>query len=200
MRNKLVIVLIFSVLFQTTIFAQNTTSKLTPPVGKETKTVKNDVPTTGEKIESDMAEALSVIQENYVDSKKIDYNELFKASIDGMLHSLDPHSNYYDAKEFEQFRNDQNSQYFGIGASIGDLRDPDGNNVSTYIKATFENAPANRAGLRYGDKIVDVNGTSMIGKPYSEVRSFLRGPRGTLAKITVERYGTGKRETVEIIR
>lgn len=200
MKKNLVIVLIFSVLFQATIFAQNTTSKLTPTVGKEPKVVKTDVPTTGEKIESDMAEALSVIQENYVDSKKIDYNELFKASIDGMLHSLDPHSNYYDAKEFEQFRNDQNSQYFGIGASIGDLRDPDGNNVSTYIKATFENAPANRAGLRYGDKIVDVNGTSMVGKPYSEVRSFLRGPRGTLAKITVERYGTGKRETVEIIR
>lgn len=200
MRNNLVIVLLISVFLQTATFAQTTATKLTPSTGKDTQLVKKDVPTTGEKIESDMSEALSVIQENYVDSKKIDYNELFKSSIDGMLHSLDPHSNYYDAKEFEQFRNDQNSQYFGIGASIGDLRDPDGNNVVTYIKATFENAPANRAGLRYGDKIIEVNGTSMVGKPYAEVRNFLRGPRGTLAKITVERYGTGNRETVEIIR
>ncbi|MBX7174703.1 MAG: S41 family peptidase [Pyrinomonadaceae bacterium] len=200
MRNNLVIVLLISVFLQTATFAQTTTAKLAPSTGNDKQLVKKDVPTTGEKIESDMSEALSVIQEKYVDSKKIDYNELFKSSIDGMLHSLDPHSNYYDAKEFEQFRNDQNSQYFGIGASIGDLRDPDGNNVVTYIKATFENAPANRAGLRYGDKIIEVNGTSMVGKPYAEVRNFLRGPRGTLAKITVERYGTGKRETVEIIR
>jgi carboxyl-terminal processing protease len=117
-----------------------------------------------------------------------------------MLHTLDPHSNYFDAKEFEQFRTDQSSQYFGIGASIGDLRDGDGKLIATYIKATFDNAPAHRAGLRFGDKIVEVNGASMLGKPFSEVRNHLRGPRGTSAKITVERYSTGKRETVEIIR
>ena len=40
----------------------------------------------------------------------------------------------------------------------------------------------------------------MVGKPYNEVRDFLRGPRGTVAKLTVEKYGTGKQETVEIIR
>ena len=99
-----------------------------------------------------------------------------------MLHTLDPHSNYFDAKEFEQFRTDQSSRYYGIGATIGDLSDANGNVIATYIKATFENAPAHRAGLRYGDKIVEVNGTSMLGKPFSEVRNFLRGPRGTSAK------------------
>lgn len=117
-----------------------------------------------------------------------------------MLHTLDPHSNYYDAKETEEFRTSQNSQYFGIGATIGDLSDASGKVTATFIKATFEGAPANRAGLRYGDKIIDVNGVSMLGKPNAEVRTFLRGPRGTPAKITVERYATGKRETVEIIR
>ena len=72
--------------------------------------------------------------------------------------------------------------------------------VGTYIRATFENAPANRVGLRYGDKILDVNGVSMVGKPFTEVRDHLRGPRGTAAKVTVQRNDTGKRETVEIIR
>jgi carboxyl-terminal processing protease len=157
-------------------------------------------PVTVEKIEQDMAEALTVIQESYVGGKKLNYNDLIKSSIDSMLHTLDPHSNYFDPKEFEQFRTDQQSQYFGIGATIGDLRDGKGNVIATFIKATFEGAPAHRAGLRYGDKIVDVNGTSMLGKPFSEVRSFLRGPRGTTAKITVERYATGKRDTVEITR
>ena len=155
---------------------------------------------TVENIEQDVAEALSVIESNHVVGKKMNYNEVFKSSIDGMLHTLDPHSNYFDAKEFEQFRTDQSSRYYGIGATIGDLSDENGNVVATFIKATFDSAPAHRAGLRYGDKIVEVNGTSMLGKSFSDVRNFLRGPRGTQAKLVVERYATGKRETIDIVR
>jgi carboxyl-terminal processing protease len=185
----------------TTSFGQTATaSKAAPGATREKIVSTTKSPVTVEKIEQDMAEALTVIQDSYVGGKKLDYNALIKSSIDSMLHQLDPHSNYFDAKEFEQFRTDQQSQYFGIGATIGDLRDGKGNLIATYIKATFDGAPANRAGLRYGDKIVEVNGTSMLGKPFSDVRSFLRGPRGTTAKITVERYGTGKRDTVEITR
>lgn len=184
-------------------FAQNTstTAKVRPDAGKDmpVKSAPAKAPTV-EVIQSDLKEALSVIQRNYGGSKTLDYNEIFKTSIDSMLHTLDPHSNYFDAKEFEQFRTDQSSRYFGIGATIGDLADPEGKVIATYIKATFDGAPANRAGLRYGDKIIEVNGTSMLGKPFSEVRNFLRGPQGTPAKIVVERLGTGKRETVEIIR
>lgn len=157
-------------------------------------------PVSMETLERDVAEALTIIQDNYVTGDDLDYNSLFKSSIDSMLHTLDPHSNYFDAKEYQEFRTSQRSQYFGIGATIGDLSDKDGNVIATFIKATFDNAPANRAGLRYGDKIVEVNGKSMLGKPYYEVRDFLRGPRGTLAKVVVERYGTKELETVEIIR
>jgi len=153
-----------------------------------------------EDVQKEIAEALTVIERHYGGTKKLDYNELFKSSIDSMLHTLDPHSNYYDAKEFEQFRTEQSSRYFGIGATIGDLSDPNGNVIATYIKATFDGAPAHRAGLRYGDKIIEVNGTSMLGKPFADVRGFLRGPRGTPAKLVVERLATGKRETIEIIR
>ena len=153
-----------------------------------------------EDIEKDIAEALAVIETSHVNGKTLNYNDLFKETIDTMLHTLDPHSNYFDAKENEQFRTDQSSRYFGIGATIGDLSDDKGTVLGTYIKATFDGAPANRAGLRYGDKIVEVNGTSMAGKPFGDVRNFLRGPRGTPAKLVVERLATGKRETVEIIR
>lgn len=140
-----------------------------------------------ENVERDVAEALTIIQDNYVTGNDLNYNGLFKSAIDSMLHTLDPHSNYFDAEEYQEFRTSQRSQYFGIGATIGDLTDKDGKVVATFIKATFDNAPANRAGLRYGDKIVEVNGESMLGKPYYEVRDFLRGPRGTLAKVVVER-------------
>lgn len=161
---------------------------------------KTGVSVTPEKIESDVAEALALIEANHYVGKKIDYNRIFKSSIDGMLHTLDPHSNYFDAKEFEEFKTDQSSRYYGIGATIGDLSDPSGKMIGTYIRATFDNAPANLAGLRFGDKIVSINGTSVLGKPYSEVRDLLRGPRGTQAKLVIERHSTGKRENVTIVR
>lgn len=193
--------LVFAAFLSSQVLAQsNVVSKNIPPNSKENTISRTANPVTVEKIESDVSEALTVIQENYIEGKKLDYNEVFKSSIEGMLRSLDPHSNYFDAKDFEQFRTEQQSQYFGIGASIGDLRDKNDKVIATYIRGTFENAPAQRAGLRYGDKIVDVNGTSMLGKNFTEVRAFLLGPRGTPAKITVERYSTGKRETVELIR
>lgn len=181
-------------------FAQTVSTTIPEKSNDKISTIKTAKTVTMEKIESDVAEALTLIENSHVNGKKIDYNGLFKSSIDGMLHSLDPHSNYFDAKEFEQFRTNQNSQYFGIGATIGDLSDEKGNVIATFVKATFDGAPANRAGLRYGDKIVEVNGTSMLGKSFTEVREFLRGPRGTSAKLVVERYGTGKRDTVEIVR
>jgi carboxyl-terminal processing protease len=153
-----------------------------------------------EAVKGNISEALSVIEQNYVDGKSLNYNDVFKTSIDSMLHTLDPHSNYFDPKEFEQFRTEQSSRYYGIGATIGDLSDEKGNVIATYIKATFDGAPANLKGLRYGDKIVEVNGTSVLGKSFSEVRTLLRGPKGTVAKIVVERSGTGRRETIEIQR
>jgi carboxyl-terminal processing protease len=186
----LIIALLFS-----NVSAQTTAqTKAKAPVVKTTKVVTSEV------IEQDMAEALTVIQDNYVNGTKLDYNEVFKSTIETMLHALDPHSSYFDAKESEEFRTEQRSEYFGIGATIGDLRDAKDNVIATFIKATFDGSPANRAGLRYGDKIVEVNGVSMLGKTFPEVRQSLIGARGTVAKIVFERYSTGKRETVEIIR
>lgn len=153
-----------------------------------------------EKIQQDVAEALAIIEQNHTVGKKIDYNDVFKSTIDGALHTLDPHSNYFDAKEFDQFKTEQSSRYYGIGATIGDLADADGKVIATYIRATFDGAPAHKAGLRYGDKIIEVNGTNVLGKSYPDVRNLLRGPLGTTAKLVVERHSTGKRETVEIIR
>ena len=199
-RPSLPAFLVLSLVLTVSIFAQGPTNgKSTGKPATAVKTAPGEV-VKSEDIETDVAEALAVIEGNHVTGKKINYNDVVKSSIDGMLHSLDPHSNYFDAKEFEQFRTDQSSRYFGIGATIGDLSDADGKVVATYIRATFENAPAHRAGLRFGDKIVEINGTSVLGKAFPDVRNMLRGPRGTPVKLVVERHGTGKREIVEIVR
>jgi carboxyl-terminal processing protease len=183
------------------------------PVGSSTttgKTPSGTATTTGRRparrltsnatagLEQDFAEALTVIQDNYVDGRKLDYNAVFKSSIIGMLRSLDPHSNYYDSKEFEELQADWRSEYYGIGATIGDRTI--GGQTDTYILATFPGAPATRAGLRFADRIVEVNGEAIKGKNSSEVRDRLRGPKGSAVKVTVERAATKTLETVEITR
>ncbi len=149
-------------------------------------------------IQQDFDEALSIVQEHYISGKKLDYNTVFKSSILGMLRSLDPHSNYYDREEFDELKTEQHSEYYGIGASIQSYNVD--KEVDTFITATFDSAPASRAGLRFGDRILEVDGVKMTGKPSIEVRDKIRGPRGTLVRITVERASDKRVQTVAITR
>jgi carboxyl-terminal processing protease len=149
-------------------------------------------------VERDFDEALKMIQEQYVDGKKLNYNDVFKASIIGMLRTLDPHSNYYDREEFDELKTDQRSEYFGIGASIQTY--VHGDDADTYVTATFDGSPASRAGLRYGDRIVEVDGVKMTGKSSVEVRDKIRGPRGSSVKLTLERAADKRIEKIEIVR
>jgi len=149
-------------------------------------------------IKHDLGDALAIIQANYIDGNDLDYNSVFKSSISGMLSALDPHSTYFDPVEFASFKTEQRSEYFGIGATIGDLRD--NGEVNTFIRATFPNAPANKAGLRFGDQVLEIDGQSMKNKPYPEVRKLLIGPRGTSVKVTVKHLVSGKTDTVQITR
>jgi len=185
------------------IYSQQTGSARRQPTSPEGSTSANAKASSssrvnGAVVKSDLNEALSVIQNNYIDGKKLDYNSIFKASINGMLNVLDPHSTYLDTGDFAAFKTEQRSEYYGIGATIGDLQQ--GDLINTYIRATFQDAPASRAGLRFGDKITAVDGQSMKGKNFSEVRKFLLGPLGTVVKVTVEHAATGQSETVTITR
>lgn len=196
-----ILFLIFALTVPTFIIAQqNRSARRATPPDKTTTTgaAPSKGVVTSPMIKSDLSEALSVIQSNHIDGKKLDYNAVFKSSIGSMLSVLDPHSTYFDPVEYASFRTEQRSEYFGIGATIEDLRD--GTNVNTYIRATFPESPAHRAGLRFGDRVIAIDGQSMAGKTYPEVRKFLLGPRGTTVKVTVERLGTHAQETVNIVR
>jgi carboxyl-terminal processing protease len=149
-------------------------------------------------VQRDFDEALKLVQEQYIDGKKLNYNDVFKSSIIGMLRSLDPHSNYYDREEFDELKTDQRSEYFGIGASIQTYIH--GDQADTYVTATFDGSPASRSGLRYGDRIAQVDGVNMTGKSSLEVRDKIRGPRGSTVRLTLERAADKKIEKVDIVR
>lgn len=136
---------------------------------------------TRKKMADDFANALLVAKDHY--AGQIDYDRLTKGAILGMLHTLDPHSNYFDRKEWESFQNEQRSRYSGIGSTIGQRN----NNV--YIMSPFAGTPAHRGGVRYGDQIVGINGESTEGWNSLQVSNKLLGPEGTPVTVKVSRAG-----------
>ena len=149
-------------------------------------------------VTQDFSEALEIIKKNHVSGDKIDYNQLAKNSITSMLRSLDPHSNYFDSNEFKELLSDQNSEYYGIGATIVNYK-KDGK-YDTYISSTFPDSPAFKANLRFGDKIVAVNGENVLGKSSAYVRDKVRGPKGSVVRLQIERAGGKKAENIELTR
>ncbi|MEO6723744.1 MAG: S41 family peptidase [Blastocatellia bacterium] len=145
-----------------------------------------------DKLAKDYIQAMELVRENYVED--LDYEPLTSAAIQGMLRVLDPHSNYYDRKAFEEMRLEQRSQYYGIGASIQTRH------RGVYIIETFKDTPAARAGLRYGDQIVAVDDKGTDGWNSDKVRDHLRGDLGTEVKVSVQREGEAQAISVKLER
>jgi carboxyl-terminal processing protease len=147
---------------------------------------------TRKKIAEDFAEAMLVAKENF--AGQLDYDKLTKGSVLGMLRTLDPHSGYFDRKEWESFQNDQRSRYYGIGSTIAQR------NNKVYIMSPFEGTPAQRGGIRYGDQIVAVNGESAEGWTSRQVSDKLIGPEGTPVTVKVSRPGVAQPIEFKFVR
>jgi carboxyl-terminal processing protease len=194
------VLLVLALVIPGFVIAQSTSSTANPgaPATSPRRSTRAAPTAATAAVERDFNEALRMIEEQYVGGQKLNYNDVFKSSIIGMLRSLDPHSNYYDKEEFDELKTDQRSEYFGIGASIQNYIH--GDQTDTYITATFEGSPAARAGLRYGDRIVEVDGVAMTGKTSLEVRDKIRGPRNSTVRLTLERAADKRIEKVDIVR
>jgi len=133
-------------------------------------------------IENSYTEALSVVSDNYFE--EVDFEKASQAAIQGMLLSLDPHSNYFSPGEYMRLLQDQESRFTGIGVSI--LRHRDG----VYVQTPLPNTPAARAGLRFGDRITEVDGKDAREWTTSQVAKAVRGESGQTVKLTIERAGS----------
>ncbi len=127
----------------------------------------------------------------FVDEPQI--GKLSKTSIDAMLKELDPYTVYYHESNIEDYRLMTTGQYGGIGALIRRMGD------DTYIAEPYEGNPAEKSGLKAGDKIISIDGKPMHKKSSDDVSSALKGPKGTSIKVEVERLNEGKK-TISITR
>jgi len=132
---------------------------------------------------SDFTEALDIIQKNHVDGVSSD--KLVYSAIKGMLRALDPHSSFFEPKEFSKLREEQHSKYYGLGIRVRPLLSNRGRVV--IVEPPSLGAPAERRGLRAGDVITKIEGESIDDWTSDEVVNHLRGPKGTTVNITVER-------------
>ena len=141
-----------------------------------------------------------IVEQNYaehLDSEKVD-KAIYDGAIPGMLHVLDPHSNFYDPKAYAQMREDQHGRYFGVGMSI--QPQPAGQGTKIVVLAPMEGSPAFRAGLKPGDVILFVDGKTTENADSAAVASMLKGPRGTHVAVTVSREGAAKPLVFDLVR
>ncbi len=127
------------------------------------------------------------LKQDYVDKIKIKDKELFYGSLKGLAQSLDdPYTVFMDPKTAQEFTNDLAGTFEGIGAEVG-MR----NDIVTVI-APLDGMPAQKAGLRAGDKIYAIDGESTIGFTVDQAVKAIRGDKGTKVTLTILR-GTGEK-------
>jgi carboxyl-terminal processing protease len=138
----------------------------------------------------------SLVEQNYADKLNTDQVDkaIYDGAIPGMLHVLDPHSNFYDPKAFAQMREDQHGKYAGVGMSI----QPQENKI--VVLAPFEGAPAYKAGIRPGDVILAVDGKSTTNMDSAAVATLLKGTPGTHVSVTMAREGAAKPLVFDLVR
>jgi carboxyl-terminal processing protease len=125
--------------------------------------------------------ALSAIEREYVE--EVPSERLVYGAIEGMLHTLDPHSSFFDPREYAQMRERQEGRYYGLGIQIN-VNDGD-----ITVMSVFENSPAYRKGLRRLDIIARIAGEDAKGWTSDQAVKKLKGPKGTKVGIAIKRRG-----------
>lgn len=147
---------------------------------------------TAARVVSDYREALDVIDKNYIG--KVDHEKISDTSIQSTLWTLDPHSGFFTRDEFRKLYEEQASKFYGIGVSILQHRD------GVYVQSVVPGTPADKAGLRYGDRFLEVDGKDAKEWTSAEVSSNVRGERGTPVKIKIDRAASAQPVDYTIVR
>ncbi len=133
---------------------------------------------------------LTQIRVNYVDS--VTYRELVHAAIDGMLHALDPHSNFMSRTEWDRQEALMRGELPGIGVQVEE------EDSAATVLAVDPRAPAAKAGVQPGDRIAAINDSSVAGLKPADIALRLSGPKGSTVRIRIERGPRLEPETLSV--
>ena len=139
-------------------------------------------------------EAWNKLQENYVNPEELDTQKMIYGAVSGMVKSLDdPYTVFFNPEDTKTFLEDISGRFEGVGIEIG-IR-----NNQLQVIAPLEGTPAQRAGLRPGDKIIKIGDTLTADITIEEAVSFIRGPKGTEVTLTIfrDKWETTKEITLK---
>ncbi len=140
-------------------------------------------------------QAWDIILQDYVDKDELDTDTLAQGAIRGMVEALnDPYTSYLDAEAFQLSLQDLEGRFEGIGAYVA-VKDE-----QIIIIAPIADSPADRAGIRSGDIILEIDGRSTSDMSLAEAVLNVRGPKGTTVSLLVLHEGETEPELIEIVR
>ena len=137
---------------------------------------------------------MQIIRKDYVDEKKVNYQALTRAALQGMLQSLDPHSQYMEPANFEDMKEMTDSRFGGLGIHVTER------NGDLIVVSPMEDSPAFKAGVMPGDQIIKIDGKSTEKMDLNEASEKLRGAVGTKVVITILRPGTKDIKDFDLMR
>ena len=140
-------------------------------------------------------EAWHKLQEKFVDKEKFDVQKAIYGAISGMAKSLgDPYTTFFNPEDTKRFIEDVKGTFEGVGMEIGIRKG------QLQVIAPLEGTPAQRAGLRAGDKIIKVNDTFTADLTLDEAINLIRGPKGTEVTLTIFREDWEKTKEIKLVR
>jgi len=138
--------------------------------------------------------ALERVRQDYVDGADLRYRDLIESALEGMLSSLDPHSEFMDASQFDELREDTEGAFGGVGLVVG-VRDE-----ALTVISPMEDTPAFESGVMSGDQIIRIDGRSTERLGLQEAVRLLRGRPGTQVELAIRRPSSGEVMEVAITR
>ncbi|WP_068269229.1 S41 family peptidase [Caviibacter abscessus] len=166
-------------------------------VEKNKKNTNEELATFNDTVElAKVIETINLVIDNWVGDKEINKDKLYKAALSGILNELeDPYSEYLSKKDLDDFNDDLNGKYSGVGMTINKKKGEYMEVISPFI-----GSPAYNANIQIGDRVLKINGKDILKNSAVEISKMLRGRKGTKVGLEISRKNVKNPIKVTLVR